>query len=261
MKETNVLKDAVIKAGTTIQKIVKKGYAKTEKNNYSPVTTADLEANTVLKESLLGFFPSYGWLSEETVDDLARLKKKRVWIVDPLDGTKEFINGIPEYVVSVALVENGITILAAVFNPITQDLFFAEKNKGAFLNGNRIFCNDTLKSKVEVLASRSEIKRGDWQRFENCFDVKLMGSIAYKLALIAAGKSDATFSLEPRSEWDIAAGVLLVQEAGGIIHDLYKKPFIFNQKNVRVSGIFACSKSAYPAVMKNVEPELSVMCL
>ena len=260
MKEYDILQDAIIKAGDAIREISKKDIIKTQKSNNSPLTAADLSANQILKERLLGCFPEYGWLSEETHDDLTRLEKKRVWIVDPLDGTKEYINKIPEYVVSVALVEDGVPILAAILNPATEDLFYAMKGKGAWLNEKSISCDYSVRDKIEVLASRSEINKGDWQRFTDRFDVKPMGSIAYKLALVAASQTHATFSLEPRSEWDIAAGVLLIQEAGGIIHDLSGNAFIFNQKNIRVNGIIASSKNVYPEMMKKIEPELMTAC-
>ncbi len=255
MKELHILKNAVIQAGSAIRQLSNQVDIKTHKNNYSPVTAADLAANQILKVQLLGHFPEDGWLSEESHDDFIRLKKKRVWIVDPLDGTKEYINHISEYVVSVALVEEGVPILAAILNPMTAELFYAVKGLGAWLNDQPIYCDYPVvnKNKIEVLASRSEIKRGDWQCFAESFDIKPMGSIAYKLALVAAGKTHASFSLTPRSEWDIAAGVFLIQEAGGIVHDLKKRVFIFNQKNIKVNGIIASSKIIYSELMKKIE--------
>src|SRR3990167_2853842 len=124
MREAEIIKEAVVKAGNRINQLANK-HDITQKSNASPVTEADLAANQILKNHLLGYFPEYGWLSEESYDDLIRLKKNRVWIVDPLDGTKEFIHQRPEYVISVALVEHHIPIMAAIYNPVTKELFFA----------------------------------------------------------------------------------------------------------------------------------------
>ena|SRR3990167_5855912 len=261
VKEASILIDAVISAGDAVRALFNKDYVKVQKSNNSPLTAADLQANQILKKQLLNHFPEDGWLSEETYDDFLRLGKKRIWIVDPLDGTKEYINKIAEYAISVALVEDGAPILASVFNPTTDELFYAVKGQGAWMNDKQICCTQVCDKKIKILASRSEVINGDWQCFIDHFNVSPMGSIAYKLALIAAGKADATFSFEPRSEWDIAAGVLLVQEAGGIVHDLSGKPFMFNQKNIRVNGIIASSKIVYSDVMKKIEPELAMVSL
>lgn len=258
IKEGAILIEAVISAGDTIRALSNKNHVKFQKKgDNSLLTDADIQANQILKEQLLHNFPKYGWLSEETNDRMIRLGKKRTWVVDPLDGTKEYINKIAEYAISAALVENGAPILAAVFNPATNELFYAAEGQGAWMNDKQIFCTQTCNKKIKILASRSEVAKGDWQCFMEHFNVSPMGSIAYKLALVAAGKADATFSFEPRSEWDIAAGVLLVQESGGIVHDLSGRPFMFNQKNTRVNGVIASSKIVYCDVMKKIESKLA----
>lgn len=241
-KETEILLEAVRQAGATIQQMQNDGFAVERKQNNDLLTAADLRANEILKSFLLDSFPQYGWLSEESVDDPVRLQAQRVWIVDPIDGTIEYAKGIPEYAISVALVEQGEPILAAVYNPATGELFHAVKSQGAWLNNQPIRCDSAASKKSFVLlASRSEDKRGEWEQFKQQHDVRIVGSIAYKLALVAAGKADATFSLGPKSEWDIAAGVMLVQESGGVALDKQAKKFQFNQKNILVSGIVACA--------------------
>lgn len=252
MKELTFLKNALLMAAQAINNSKKN----IRINGNSPTTAADLAANQVLKDYLLRHFPEYGWLSEETPDDLKRLRKKRVWIVDPLDGTKEYINNIPEYVISVALVEDSVPILSGILNPATRECFYAIKGKGAWLNEKPISCRRTIGKEIEILISRSESEKGYFSRNRGYFNIKPVGSIAYKLALIAAGRAHVSFSLEPRSEWDIAAGVLLIQEAQGVVHDIIQKPFIFNQKNVRVNGIIASSKNCYEILMGKTSPEL-----
>jgi len=184
-----------------------------------------------------------GWLSEETVDDLTRLNKHRVWIVDPLDGTKEFIAGIPEWCVSIAFAEAGKIVAAGICNPVTKQVFLSSKERGTTLNGQpvRISIRKTLAG-TRILASRSEVGRGEWERFAGePFTVVPTGSVAYKLALVAAAQADAIISLAPKNEWDIAAGVLLVEAAGGQVTTLDDKPLAFNREHTLVNGAVAAN--------------------
>ena len=118
---------ASLNAGEIIMKYYRDDYEIKDKGYHNPVTTADNEADSFLKLELTNARPDYGWLSEETVDSEDRLEKERVWIVDPLDGTKEFIEGVPQFVVSVALVENGVPIIGVLHNPVTKETFYASK--------------------------------------------------------------------------------------------------------------------------------------
>jgi myo-inositol-1(or 4)-monophosphatase len=241
-KLVSVLLQAMREAGEAILTLQRTGFTVSIKSNHDIVTKADLLANDILRSRLTTAFPDTGWLSEESVDDRVRLNCERVWIVDPIDGTKEYATGIPEYAISVALVEHGEPVLAAVFNPASEELFYAIKGKGAWLHDQPIHCLSVLSGKdFLLLASRSEYKRGEWDQYQKQHRVKQVGSIAYKLALVAAGRADATFSLGPKNEWDIAAGVLLVTEAGGRVTDKLRKPLVFNRQDVKVNGIVASS--------------------
>jgi len=246
--ELTILLQAVREAGAAILEIKRTGFSIQKKSNNDVLTQADLLANDILKQRLTEAFPTYGWLSEESADSTERLACERVWIVDPIDGTKEFATGIPEYAISVALVENGEPIVAAVFNPETDELFHAVKGQGAWQGQQRIFCQPNPVDRFTLLASRSEFDRGEWDRFTASHQVKIVGSIAYKLGLIAAGKADATFSLGNKSEWDVAAGALLVTEAGGAVTNQIGKSLIFNQKNILINGIVATSANATNAI-------------
>ena len=201
----NIAKEAAIEAGGIILNYYKADYEIQEKGYHNPVTTADSEADTKLKEILLEERPNYGWLSEETVDSLDRLGKERVWVVDPLDGTKEFIEGVPNFVISVALVENGTSILGVLLNPVTNEIFTAAQGEGAQLNGKTINCaaKDNVKDMV-ILNSRSETRGGLWKPYASTFrELRAIGSVAYKLGLTAAGQADVFASLRPKNEWDI----------------------------------------------------------
>jgi myo-inositol-1(or 4)-monophosphatase len=210
------------------------------KIGHDPVTEADRAVDAVLRDELLR--EGEGWLSEETIDDATRLCKKKVWIVDPLDGTREFVAGIPEFCVSVALVENGLPFAGGICNPATNETFIGSLEDGVTYNSEPVRASQksTLQG-ARVLASRRELNRGAWAPFKNApFEIRSMGSIAYKLALVSAGLADATFTLAPKHEWDVAAGAALVAAAGGCVRTLENAPLCCNQENPLLSGLIAC---------------------
>ncbi len=182
-----------------------------------PVTEADHAADAVLKEILPQ--DGEGWLSEESVDDPSRLGRSRVWVVDPIDGTREFIEGIPEWCISIGLLEDEVPVAGGIFNPATGELVVGSLETGVTYNGEAAGVTEPNGvDTVTVLASRSEIKRGEWDDFvDGRFQVKPCGSVAYKLGLVAAGRADATWTLVPKSEWDVVAGTALVRAAGGVV--------------------------------------------
>jgi myo-inositol-1(or 4)-monophosphatase len=157
-----------------------------------------------------------------------------------MDGTKEFVQKIPEFSVSVALVEDGRSILGVSYNPIRDQLFFVVRGQGVFRDGKRVYVSTTRNlPSASILASRSEHNRGEWEWFKSLFRVIPTGSAAYKLALVAAGEADATFTLVPKNEWDICAGALLVEEAGGQVTDPEGHPIIFNRRETLLRGVVA----------------------
>ncbi|MGH7831538.1 MAG: 3'(2'),5'-bisphosphate nucleotidase CysQ, partial [Candidatus Binatia bacterium] len=243
--EISQLAEVIRSAGRAVMQIRKNGFTVERKSNESPLTLADLEANRILKEYLMERFPDYGWLSEETFDHPDRLLKRALWIVDPIDGTKEFVTGIPEFAISVALVRDGNPVMAAVYNPATEELFTAVRGQGLRVNGEANRVRRPMGDKPLLLASRTEMAKGKFKPFEGVADIKPVGSIAYKLALLAAGRADAIISLEPKNEWDIAAGVLLIEESDGKVTDLRGSPLIFNRADTLVDGIVAAGAGAY----------------
>ena len=251
--ELNCVKTAVRKAGKVILRVAKGDIETQRKADQSPLTVADLQANEILHNALMGDFPDYGWLSEETRDEPVRLEKQRVWIVDPLDGTREFTMSIPEYATSVALVDNGQPILAVIYNPCTDELFEAVAGHGTKLNDKSISCDHELTGKPLVEVSRSDMEKGRLAAFEDQLNVQPCGSIAYKLARLSAGCADSTLSVTPKNEWDIAAGILLVNEASGKAVDLDGLPFIFNQADTLVNGVIATNQQAYEPIKAMVD--------
>jgi myo-inositol-1(or 4)-monophosphatase len=238
----NIAIHAAKEAGSLILNYYKADYEIKDKGYHNPVTTADFAADSYLKKTLMEARPEYGWLSEETVDSPDRLNKERVWVVDPLDGTKEFVEGIPNFVVSVALVENGKPIVGVLFNPVTKETFTASDGDGAFLDGKPIQCiTKENVNEMVILNSRSETRRGLWEPFDKTFgELKAIGSVAYKLGLTAAGLADIFASLRPKNEWDICAGNCIINEAGGKLIDLNGKQRIYNQENTLITpGLIA----------------------
>jgi myo-inositol-1(or 4)-monophosphatase len=222
-----------------------RGHYKTDvaielKGHDDPLTAADRESNACIHEIITRAFPDDGWLSEETADSKLRLAKRRVWIVDPLDGTKEFTQHIPEFCVCIALVEDGRPIVAVELNPAADRLYCAVRGAGATVDGApaRVSAQRVV-AEAEVMASRSEDKRGEWDAFKPRCKVVLTGSVAFKLAELSAGHGDATFTLTPKNEWDICAGSLLVEEAGGKVTGLDGLPLVFNQPSPLRPGMIA----------------------
>jgi len=218
------------------------------------VTEADRSVNRTLREVLLR--DQEGWLSEEDVDNPERLQAHRVWIVDPLDGTKEFVAGIPEWGISVALIEGGVAIAGGVCNPATGEMFLGSRETGVTYNGRPVHASERSHLEgAEVLASRSETERGEWSRFERApFVIRSMGSVAYKLARVSAGLADATWTLSPKNEWDVAAGVALVEAAGGHVGFLPDIRPTFNNKKTLLPGLFACGPHLKDQISALLEP-------
>ncbi|MDH5526840.1 MAG: 3'(2'),5'-bisphosphate nucleotidase CysQ [Nitrospirota bacterium] len=240
---------AAHQAGEVVMGYYKEEYEVREKGAGNPVTDADLEADAVLKRILLGERPEDGWLSEETRDSPDRLSRSRVWIVDPIDGTKEFIKGIPQFAISIALAVEGEIAVAAIFNPARKELFTAVRGGGVWLNGKPVAVTecDAL-PQATILASRSEVARGEFERFKD-YTIEPIGSIAYKLAMIGSGMADLTFTLTPKNEWDFAAGALLVTEGGGQVRVLGGHPQTFNQPDPLVKGVAATNARLFEPVM------------
>jgi myo-inositol-1(or 4)-monophosphatase len=250
-KERDVAVRAAREAGTIIRHWYGRGVTVTEKSPDHPLTRADLEANNCIRGHIGRAFPDDGWLSEETADSSERLTRRRVWVVDPLDGTKEFIQHIPEFCVCVALVEAGRPILGVSYNPATERLYVAVRGEGTTVNDApaRVSAEARLADAV-VLASRSEDKRREWDPFKPLMRVTLTGSVAYKLAELATGNGDATFTLTPKNEWDICAGSILVEEAGGRVTGLEGEPLVFNQPSPLRPGMIASNGVLHDALLE-----------
>jgi myo-inositol-1(or 4)-monophosphatase len=246
----NRIQAALQRAAAVLSRFTPGAVAVEYKTGQDPVTEADRALDAALRSALLQ--DGEGWLSEETADDLARLQQDRLWVVDPLDGTREFVQGIPEWCVSVAWVENGEAIAGGILNPATGETILGARGSGVQRNGVPVTVSPRRQlAGALVLGSRSEFKRGEWKQFQDgSLVLRPVGSVAYKLALVAAGLADATWTLVPKHEWDVAAGTALVQAAGGVVRNLDGSPVVFNARKPWLPGLVAASPHLYPEICR-----------
>lgn len=242
--------DAAREAGAAIRGFYKDAHIIKDKGEDNPLTDADLASDAILADRLRTAFPDHGWLSEESVDEPSRLGKSAVWIVDPLDGTKEFTLGIPEFVVSIGLVVDGQPVLGVLYNPIKNELFAGEVGQGASFNGDPCHVTDhaTL-DRARIVCSRTEMKKGMFDAWKSQISLLPVGSVAYKFAQVGAGFAEATFTPQPRNEWDIAGGVAFVLAAGGLASNRHGTPYLFNRTNPLVDGVCATNGRIHSAIL------------
>jgi myo-inositol-1(or 4)-monophosphatase len=245
-----LLKIAARDAGELALTYFKRQILVNRKPDGSEVSEADLAVDTALKLDLRTKRPDYGWLSEETEDDPARLNCRRVWMVDPIDGTNAFLRHVPEWTVSAALVEDGVPVLGVVFNPATGEFFHAMRGKGAFLNDTPIAASkkSTLDGAL-LIASGGLFKKKIWKEPWPEVKTRWVNSVAYRLALVACGQADATISLSAKSEWDLAAAALIVEEAGGAISDHHGEAHVYNRPSPRFPSLVASGNALHPLLI------------
>ncbi|MGH7148518.1 MAG: 3'(2'),5'-bisphosphate nucleotidase CysQ [Nitrospiraceae bacterium] len=252
-RELAALVEAVRKAGAKVRELIRVGFEVQTKHDRSPVTTVDHEVNRILHEMQRREFPRDGWLSEESPDDPARLTHTRVWIVDPIDGTKALVNRMPEFCISAALVERGAPVVAAILNPSTDELFTAVRGGGLFLNGARVTLSPAHDFNPVIMVSEWEFQSHRWSTLAETTRCHPMYSIANALALVATGRIQAAITIEAENEWDLAAGVLLIEESGGAVSDAAGRPFVFNQRMPKFRGVIAVAATADKNLRANLQ--------
>lgn len=229
-RDLALLREAVREAGAAALDYFGRSLETRHKSDGSPVTPADLAVDRVLRERLTAARPDYGWLSEESEDDGARARRERVWVVDPIDGTRAFLKEKPEWTIAAALVEAGRPVIGIVFNPVTGEFFHAVLGAGAFCNGAPVRVSDPVAlESSRLLVSAGLLRRRIWDRPWPDIETVWVNSVAYRLALVAAGRFDATLSLSRKHDWDLAAAALLVQEAGGRATAHTGDEFLYNR--------------------------------
>ena len=248
-RDAALLTDTVREAGALARSMFRTELKKWTKGASSPVSEADIAVNDLLEARLRAATPSYGWLSEESADDAARLSKTLVWVVDPIDGTRNYLNGHDEWCVSVALVENGAPVLGAVFAPTSDELFFAARGRGPTLNGVPVRAASgagldfTRVAGPKPLVERLQLSPGE---------IKLhprIGSLALRLCRVADGVLDAAFAGGNSHDWDLAAADLIVQEADGRMSDLSGDPLLYNRREVAHGVLVAAGRDRHASIV------------
>lgn len=249
-----LLEDTAREAGALALGHQRAGVEAWSKKDTTPVSEADIAVDTLIKERLRTAQPTYGWLSEETKDDPARLSKSRVFIVDPIDGTRAFLKGKPEWVISIALVEDEAPIAGAVFNPVTDEMFTATADTPTRLNGETV--NVTARENLEgchMVAFPDMFPRPEWPTPWPIMDIRQRNAVAYRMALVAGGLADAMVSLSFKHEWDTAAGALLVTRAGGRVSDHLGARLRFNQPSPRGRSVIAAGPALHAEIKARVD--------
>jgi len=222
-----------------------------EKPGAGPVTEADIAVNDMLAERLRGARPGYGWLSEETPDAPERTDAARAFVIDPIDGTRAFIEGDHNWAHSLAVVDNGAAVAAVVYLPMADKLFAAARGQGATLNGARITVSATGElDGASVLATRPNFEPWFWAGAEvPRVNRQFRSSLAYRMSLVAEGRFDAMLTLRPTWEWDVAAGALIVAEAGGRVTDRKGAELRFNAASPQVDGVLAAGPALHEQIV------------
>ncbi|MBW2493969.1 MAG: 3'(2'),5'-bisphosphate nucleotidase CysQ [Deltaproteobacteria bacterium] len=244
--ELSIALEAAREGGAILRRHYEQGTESWEKSADNPVTLADLEADKAIASCIGAAFPEDAILSEETIREDSRLEKSRVWIVDPMDGTKEFTRRIPEFAVSVALTEDGEPVVGAIHNPATDVTVWATRGGGTFRDDRRVSVSSCEQlSDAVVIASRTEISRNQFAPYAGWFqELRPVGSIAWKLACVACGEGHLNISVAPKNEWDVCAGDLLVREAGGIYVDFEGETRRYNQADTLIDKGMAAGPRA-----------------
>jgi len=218
-----------------------------EKVPGSPVCDVDLELDALLRERLTALLPEAGWLSEETADSRARLDARRIWVVDPIDGTRDYLRHRPGWSISVALVEDGAPVIGVLDAPARGERWIAEAGRGAARNGMQLHVTprDQLAGARMPTDHLPKVDR-------DLVIVDKPNSIALRIAMVAAGEADLLATIRWGNEWDVAAAVLLVQEAGGVITDVLGQELAFNTPSAKAFGLLASAPGIHEAAIERL---------
>lgn len=217
-----------------------------------PVSEADLEIDEMLRARLMAARPDYGWLSEESADNFARLNCARVFIVDPIDGTRAFLDGQSGFAHALAVVEHGSPVAAVVHLPMMGLTYTAARGQGAFLGDQRLKVTPcATPTGARVLATRAQMTAANWPRGLPAIDRHFRPSLAWRMALVAEGRFDAMVNLRPTWHWDIAAGTLLIEEAGGLVTNALGKDMRFNTPEPSADGVIAAGAALHSGLLRH----------
>lgn len=251
--DLSLIVEAAQAAGDLACRLRNEGLVVDYKAGDSPVTNADFAADNLLKETLRGARPDYGWLSEETADDPARLQARRVFVVDPIDGTRAYAAGEPFWTVCVAVVEDGRPIAAAVVAPQLAESYAAATGAGATLNGQAIRASATAAVEgCRMIAHPAMFQHEAWPEPWPPMDIARRNSTAYRLCLVASGAADATLTFAAKHDWDLAAADLIAAEAECFVGDHTGRPFAYNRARPLQSSLVCAAPLLAPLILERV---------
>jgi myo-inositol-1(or 4)-monophosphatase len=239
-RDAALLTETVREAGGLAKSLFRTELKNWIKGASSPVSEADIAVNDLLEKRLRGATPDYGWLSEESVDDTARLGRRLTWIVDPIDGTRSYLAGRDDWCISAALVEDGSPVLAAVFAPASGEFFFAARGQGASLNDKRVLAAAGDDLDFSRMAGPKPLVQRLSPTPEEISLHPRIGSLALRLCRVAHGELDAAFAGGQSRDWDLAAANLIVQEANGRMTALSGDAILYNRRDV-VHGVLVAA--------------------
>jgi len=253
MNDLDLILEAAKEAGELALSARESGLKIWSKDGGSPVTDADLAVDTLLKTELGAARPDYGWLSEETADDPARLSTTRQFVVDPIDGTVAFMKNKPWFAVSIAIVENGKPIAGVVHAPALDETYAATLDGPATLNGAPIAPSITDKLfGAAMLGDANMFAHPAWREPWPEMRIESRNSIAYRMCLVAAGTFDAAVALSPKSEWDVAAADLICRRAGAMLSDHRGQQFAYNRPVPLVPSLVCANRALHPLILSRV---------
>lgn len=222
---------------------------------HGPVTEADLAVNDMLKTRLLAERPGYGWLSEETPDDPARLGCETVFIIDPIDGTRAFVAGEENFAHSLAVAQHGRVVAGVVYLPALDRLYMAARDQESFVNGQPITASRReMLAGAEILTTKPSLAPENWPGGVPDVKRNFRASLAYRLCLAAEGRFDGMITLRPAWEWDIAAGSLIAELAGLRLTDRKGLGLTFNTADARADGVLALPEIPHSEVIMRLHP-------
>ena len=219
----------------------------------TPVTNADRAADRLLTQRLRAARPAYGWLSEETIDDRERLNNRRIFVVDPIDGTRAFLNGRPWWSVAIAVVEDGRPVAAVVYAPEREETYAAQVGAGATLNGAPIHASSaTALEDCGMVGDPIVFAHWSWPQAWPAMRVEQRNSTAYRMCLVAAGEFDAAVAPVRKADWDVAAGDLIAREAGCFVGDHTGHGFRYNRARPSQASLICCAPALRPLILERV---------
>jgi len=250
-----LLEAAAREAGALARDMSSKPYEKYSKGALGPVTQIDYAVDKLLAEKLQSARPDYGWLSEESEDDPARrISKPRTFIIDPIDGTAALIGRSPQWTISIGLAEGDRAFAGAIYNPMTDEMFLGATDVPATLNGRP--ARASLRDKLEgarIIGQANRFAPRKWPTPWPKMEIIERQSIAYRMALVAGGFGDAALLFGYKNEWDIAAGVAIVEASGGVVTDLWGEPIKLNQPDPRAPGVAATGAPLHPLIIERTK--------